>query len=34
MGCDIQLHIEVKHEGKWEHFGHPPIYRNLVVLLC
>jgi hypothetical protein len=28
MGCDIHLHIEVKVEGKWEHYGAPNINRN------
>lgn len=28
MGCDIHLHIEVKINGKWEHYGAPSINRN------
>ena len=28
MGCDIHLHIEVKIEGEWHHFGRPRISRN------
>lgn len=28
MGCDIHLHIEVKVNGKWEHYSHPHIQRN------
>lgn len=27
MGCDVHLHIEVKLDGKWEHWGHPSIHR-------
>lgn len=23
MGCDIHAHIEVKHDGKWQHFAAP-----------
>lgn len=28
MGCDIHLHIEIKLNGKWEHYGCPSIDRN------
>lgn len=28
MGCDIHLHIEIKLNGRWEHFGCPNIDRN------
>ncbi len=28
MGCDIHMHIEVKHGGVWHHFGHPAITRH------
>lgn len=28
MGCDIHMHIEVKINGKWEHYGAPNITRN------
>lgn len=28
MGCDIHLHIEVKLEGRWEHYGAPSMERN------
>lgn len=28
MGCDISLHVEVKINGKWEHYNHPYIGRN------
>lgn len=27
MGCDIHLHIEVKINGKWEHWGAPSVPR-------
>lgn len=27
MGCDIHLHVEVKIEGTWEHWGNPQIDR-------
>lgn len=27
MGCDIHLHIEVKLNGKWEHYSCPQIGR-------
>lgn len=28
MGCDIHLHVEVKHETKgWLHYSHPKIDR-------
>ncbi len=28
MGCDIHLHIEVKVNGKWEHYAAPSIDRD------
>jgi len=28
MGCDIHLHIELKINGKWEHFASPRIDRD------
>ena len=28
MGCDIHLHIEVKINDKWEHYGAPNIWRD------
>jgi hypothetical protein len=28
MGCDIHLHVEVKIEGKWEHYHAPNISRS------
>lgn len=28
MGCDIHLHIEFKHSGRWHHYGHPSIRRD------
>lgn len=27
MGCDIHAHIEVKINGKWEHYSCPPFIR-------
>ena len=28
MGCDIHLHIELKHEnGEWHHYGAPDVDR-------
>jgi hypothetical protein len=27
MGCDIHLHIEIKVNGKWEHFAAPSVNR-------
>ena len=27
MGCDIHLHIEVRVNGKWEHYSNPSISR-------
>lgn len=27
MGCDIHLHIEVKINGKWEHYSAPYVNR-------
>jgi hypothetical protein len=28
MGCDIHLHVEIKINGKWEHYQHPKVRRN------
>jgi hypothetical protein len=28
MGCDIHMHIEIKLDGRWEHWGAPHISRN------
>lgn len=28
MGCDIHAHLEVKMEGKWEHYSDVHIRRN------
>jgi hypothetical protein len=28
MGCDIHVHVEVKINGKWQHYNHPRINRN------
>lgn len=28
MGCDIHLHIEVKIDGEWEHYGAPRCDRR------
>jgi len=28
MGCDIHLHVEVKINGKWEHWTNPSVDRN------
>jgi hypothetical protein len=28
MGCDIQLHTEVKINGQWHHYGAPSVDRN------
>lgn len=28
MGCDIHLHIEVKVNGKWEHWSAPNVNRS------
>lgn len=27
MGCDIKLHIEIKVDGTWHHYGAPSIKR-------
>lgn len=36
MGCDIHPHIEVKINGKWEHYSSPPIQRcyGLFAKIC
>jgi len=28
MSCSIHLHIEVKVDGTWEHYGEPSINSN------
>ena len=28
MGCDIHLHVEVKINGKWEHYSAPTVWRS------
>ena len=28
MGCDIHLHVEVKIDGKWEHWSCPDVNRD------
>lgn len=28
MGCDIHMHIEVKLDGAWQHYGAPRVNRN------
>lgn len=28
MGCDIHLHIEIKIDGQWHHYGTPHIQRS------
>lgn len=28
MGCDIHLHIEIKIDNEWHHYGCPHIKRN------
>jgi hypothetical protein len=28
MGCDIHLHVEVKINGKWEHYNAPDVERH------
>ena len=28
MGCDIHAHLEVKMDGKWEHYSAPDVKRN------
>lgn len=28
MGCDIHLHIELKIDGRWHHYGAPDVARN------
>lgn len=27
MGCDIHLHVEIKIDGKWEHWSAPYVNR-------
>lgn len=27
MGCDIHLHVEIKIDGKWEHWSAPDVER-------
>jgi hypothetical protein len=31
MGCNIHLHIEIKIEGQWEHYGCPFMPRDYVL---
>lgn len=31
MGCDIHLHIELKVNGKWEHYSCPSVSRHKVM---
>lgn len=31
MGCDIHLHIEVKLNGKWEHWANPGVERSYML---
>ena len=31
LGCDIHLHIEVKVNGKWEHWGCPNVMRSYML---
>ena len=28
MGCDIHVHIEIRYNGRWEHYACPSIDRN------
>lgn len=28
MGCDIHMHVEIRLDGKWEHWSCPDIPRN------
>lgn len=28
MGCDIHCHVEIKIDGKWEHYNMPRVGRN------
>ena len=28
MGCDIHMHLEVKIDNQWEHYGAPSVSRN------
>lgn len=28
MGCDIHFHVEVKINGRWEHYAAPNVWRN------
>ena len=28
MGCDIHVHIEVKLDGRWEHYANPSVLRH------
>ncbi len=28
MGCDIELHVEIKTEGRWLHYRQPYVDRN------
>lgn len=31
MGCTLHAHIEVKHNGKWDHFAAPNVDRNYLL---
>lgn len=31
MGCDVHMHIEIKIQGTWEHWGNPQVPRNYEV---
>lgn len=31
MGCDIHVHIEVKKNGEWFHFGSPKLTRDYLL---
>lgn len=28
MGCDIHIHVEIKVDGKWEHYAQPYCQRH------
>lgn len=34
MGTTMHAHIEVKVDGKWEHFACPCVTRNYLVFAC
>lgn len=31
MSCDIHVHVEIKLNGKWEHYNHPSVNRNYLL---